>query len=320
MKATLIAISIGAILASASHAAFAEPTATTTQTGIGNSAYTEQTLVGPNATISATIIQVGNNNVAGDPALQTPGIFQRGAKEGSQTHALISQEGDEHAAAIVQDGTKSPVNAEIVQFGLSNEATVTQTVMTWGDGMLRQEGVNNSATLEQVGSGDLTFQGSQNGADNMMRVRQQGAAFGASSVTQTGSLNVVNVDQLDTLGAFTIEQIGDLNTVTSTMSGDVDNAIRQTGNGNTATSSQAGFHNDSSIVQSGDNNLASLSQTLGSNSSSISQIGNTNQATVTQTGSLGADTNKAYINQVGNGFVASVTQTGGANNAGIYQH
>lgn len=77
MKAKLTAIALGAIIASASHAAFAAPTATTTQAGTGNTAYTEQSLVAPSATVDASIIHVGDNNHAGDPLTQTPGIIQR---------------------------------------------------------------------------------------------------------------------------------------------------------------------------------------------------------------------------------------------------
>ena len=319
MKATLIAISIGAIFAFASHATFAAPTATTTQTGIGNPAYSEQTLAGTIAAADATIIQVGDHNTARDPASQTPGILQRNISGGSTAHALISQEGNEHAAAIVQDGIISPVNAEIRQFGFSNKATITQAVMTYGEGTLRQDGSDNAASLEQSGVADLSFQGSQTGSNNFMSIRDKSLTFGNSSVTQTGSLNSVSVIQDTTLGAFFIEQIGDSNDAASSMTGDVSNSIQQAGNGNLVSSSQADGPNTSVIVQTGDFNRALLTQTGGVNRSLITQLGNGNLATMAQT-NTGGGTNTAYINQAGNGFVADITQIGGGNTAGIHQH
>lgn len=126
MKAALSAIGLGALIATAFNVASAAPTATTTQTGIGNTAYTEQYLVDPTAPASATIVQVGNNNYAGDPVLQVPGILQRNINAYSAATALIYQTGNENAAAIVQDGTSFPVDATIQQMGDRNLATLTQ--------------------------------------------------------------------------------------------------------------------------------------------------------------------------------------------------
>ena len=72
----------------------------------------------------------------------------------------------------MQDGTSFPVNAKITQIGDSNNAAITQNVVTYIDGSLHQEGSDNVATLEQLGVVDLTFQGKQNGSDNFMSVRQ----------------------------------------------------------------------------------------------------------------------------------------------------
>lgn len=321
MKAAFSVTGLGALIATAFNVAMAGPTASTTQTGTGNTAYTEQTVLDPTLATSATIIQVGNNNFAGDPASQTPGILQRNITHYSPANALIYQDGDDHAAAIVQDGTSFPVIAEIVQSGSHNRAAITQNIMTYSDGMIQQDGVNNYATLTQTGVADHRFLGKQNGSDNIMLIRENDATYTTSAVTQIGSQNTAYAFQDHTLGGFTIEQTGTLNWIDSSMTGEVRNLIQQSGTGNTATSSQVeGLHNASEIVQTGDNNRASLSQALNVNLSQITQIGNSNQATMTQTNYDPATNNTAYINQVGNGFVASTTQTGGANNSGTYQH
>lgn len=321
MKAAFSKIGLGALIATAIHVASAAPTASTTQAGTGNTAYTEQNGIDPTATASATIIQVGNNNFAGDPATQTPGILQRNITLYSPANALIYQIGDDHAAAIVQDGTSFPVNAEIDQSGSHNRATIAQTIMTYSDGMLRQDGVNNYAALTQTGIADHNFVGKQNGSDNIMLVRENDATYTTSTLTQTGSQNTAYTSEDHTLGGFIIEQTGTLNWIDSSMTGDVRNVIQQTGTGNVATTSQVEGNNKvSEIVQTGDNNFASLSQVLNDNFSQIRQIGNSNQATMTQTSTGPGINNTAYITQVGNGFVANTTQTGEGNNSGIYQH
>lgn len=313
MKPTFSAIALGAMLASASHAAFAGPTSTTTQTGIGNSAYTEQSLVDPTVLANATIIQIGNNNHAGDPVAQNPGILQRNIHTLAAT-ARIEQRGNENTGTIVQDGTYPQAAATITQIGAGNTAAIAQHIITFTTGSLHQEGTGNVATLQQELS-DLDFRGIQNGSGNVMSVRQHDATHAGAGITQTGSQNAAYVDYDRTNGGIFIVQTGSLNTVDSRMTDDVYNAINQTGTGNTATTRQLVGANGSTIVQTGNDNLASLSQTGFGNSSLITQAGNSNKATMSQTGN-----HRAYINQAGNGFVASITQSGADNQAGVYQH
>jgi hypothetical protein len=322
MKAMLTAIALGAILASAPHAAFAAPTATITQTGIGNTAYIEQTMVDATALpTSATIIQEGNNNHAGDPDTRTPGILQRNFQSFGGAYARIHQVGDENTASILQDGTKFPVNADIDQRGNNNTAAITQHIVTYSDGFLRQEGSYNVATLDESQS-EIDFHGIQNGSGNLMSVRLNDASHAHPSVTQTGTQNTVYANlEGGALGGFMIEQVGNLNTVSSTMNGgDINNVIQQTGTGNTATTSQANGFNYSDIGQTGNNNLATVTQSLGWNLSLIRQIGDNNVASVLQSNVANVNPNTADIRQVGNGFVASITQAGGDNHSGIYQH
>lgn len=325
MKATLSAIGLGALIASACTAAFAAPTSTISQTGIGNAAYTEHTLVEPTSAASATIIQVGNNNRAGDPVAHTPGIIQRNITAYSGATALISQLGNENAAAIVQDGTSFPVDATIQQKGDRNSATLAQTIVTWSPATIIQTGTDNVAALDQTGA-DTFFKGTQEGMGNSMLVRQYGASHGGARLTQSGAHNSIVLDQLETLDQTNIFQVGTLNSVTATLQSDgQDNraTILQVGTGNTVTATQTGIQTYDNIVQKGNNNLATVEQSLGWNDALIKQIGNANIAAIRQTGpgtGTGLPGNTAYIKQVGDGFVASITQAGSDNHAGIYQH
>jgi hypothetical protein len=322
MKATLSAIALGAMLASACHVVFAGPTATTTQQGTGNTAYTEQRLVDPTSATTATIIQVGNNNHAGDPDAQTPGIHQRNITGFSDAITMIHQHGEENAGSIMQNGTSFPVSAEIRQEGNNNAGVITQKIVTYSDALLRQTGTDNVATIEQSNVADLGIKAIQNGSDNVLSFRQRDSMNGTATVRQTGADNSVTVDQIHLLGSggTAIEQIGSLNTVTSTLKDDAIDSILQIGTGNTAATNQSRGINSSDIAQRGTNNLATVTQGAGANDSLIRQIGNDNVASVLQSNLANVNNNTADIRQVGNGFVASITQAGGDNHSGIYQH
>jgi hypothetical protein len=328
MKASLSAIALGALLAC--NFATAQ-TITITQQGTGNDAYAEQQgpLPGPGFNPAATIIQIGNNNHAGDPVSRTPGIVQRDRHEFAA--ARILQNGNENTASIVQDGVAFTVNAIIEQVGTGNTAGLRQHIQTGSNGSLRQTGTNNVATLDQEFVADSGFSAAQTGSDNRLSVRQRGTVLGPPTVPptveQTGSGNSVTLDvERLFITSMHIEQVGSMNTVNSTVldGDDIGNSIRQNGTGNTAVTNQVGrlaigssFR--SVITQNGNNNLASLMQ-VGQNDSLIKQVGNDNSATVAQTYIGPCAPNTAYIKQIGNGFTASLTQTGAGNNAGIYQH
>jgi hypothetical protein len=330
MKTSLSAIALAALLAC--NFAYAQ-TITITQQGTGNEAYAEQQgpLPGPDFNPTATIIQIGNNNHAGDPGSRTPGILQRERFESA--NARILQNGNENTASIVQDAVALAVNALIEQVGNGNTAAIRQHIQTSSNGSLRQTGNNNVATLDQEGVSDSGFQAVQTGSDNQLSVHQVGTVFGGvgpPNISQTGSDNSVTLNLEHLLGVGTqIEQVGSMNTVNSTVrdGDDIVNSIQQNGTGNTAVTNQVGglaFGNSftlhrSVITQNGNNNLASLLQ-VGENDSLIKQVGNDNRATVAQTYIGPGDPNTAYIKQIGNGFTANLTQTGAGNNAGIYQH
>lgn len=320
MKTVLSSVALGAALACACHPVVAAPTVTTTQQGIANTAYTEQ--IGGDALTAATIVQIGNNNRAGDPLAQTPGIYQRMAPAAS---ASIRQQGDGNTANIVQDGTRMPVTAQIGQVGNRNTAAITQTIVTYSDASLSQTGTGNVARLDQSQVADLGFRGIQNGTDNYLSFRQNNAVYGTPVVTQMGTANAVSVNQDGVLfsGGTTIEQNGSMNTVASTLQGVTDtiDSVRQTGIGNAVTTTQTFSNNVSSvIVQNGNNNVAALTQNQGLyDSSQITQIGNRNSATVVQR-ATGSGGNVAIIRQIGDAYVANVTQTGANNSVGIYQH
>lgn len=315
MKATLSTIGLGAILACACNVAFGQ-SSTTTQQGTGNSAYTEQNT----AHAIATITQIGNNNHAGDPVAQTPGIFQGGAGFAQGT-ASIYQRGDENTASVLQVDSVLPTLGDIRQVGHNNVATITQHNVSITEGVIVQAGADNVATLEQENT-DVSFKGIQIGLGNILSFRQHGTAHGPTTVTQTGAHNSVSVDQDNVFFAngTKIDQIGDMNTVTSTLNGDAIDKILQVGTGNTAATIQTDG-NSSDVVQKGSNNLATVMQSLGANDALIRQIGNDNSAAVVQTyAGNGVLPNTAYIRQIGNGFVATITQVGMDNHAGVYQH
>jgi hypothetical protein len=326
MKASLSAIALGALLA---YNFATAQTITITQQGTGNDAYAEQQGPPGGPLIhAATIIQIGNNNHAGDPVSRTPGIIQRERFENA--NARILQNGNENTANIVQDFVAFPVNAQIEQVGNRNTAGLRQHFLTYSDGGLRQSGNNNVAMLDQEEVVDSGLRAVQDGSDNRLSVRQHRTQISTPSVAQTGSGNSVTLDLESIFGTSPqIEQVGSMNTVNSTVHDgeDIGNSIQQNGTGNTAVTNQVGgivigssftIHR-SVIIQNGNNNLASLLQ-VGKNDSLIKQVGNDNSATVAQTYIGPGDPNTAYIKQIGNGFSANLTQVGASNNASIYQH
>ena len=190
MKAKFSAIALGAILACACGGALAQITATTTQQGVGNTAYTEQ--IGTiDQRITATIEQIGNNNRAGDPATRTPGIFQRPEHPLGQPVATIRQNGDENTASIVQERIAFDAEVLIQQVGNNNSAAIAQNLLTGvGPTSLSQTGSNNVARVEVLNTSDTGgFRGIQNGSENFLSFRQEFGHFAGGSVTQNGVKN-----------------------------------------------------------------------------------------------------------------------------------
>ena len=326
MKATLSAIALGAMLACTCGGALAQFTATTTQQGIGNTAYTEQ-ISSNDFRISATIEQIGNNTRAGDPVTKTPGIFQRPVTGAARPEAAIRQRGDENTASIVQDQMIVPdVRALIEQVGNNNTAAITQDVAQGVSASLNQNGHHNVARVQQLGFGDRGgARGTQNGSENFLSITQENNTLSSGVGIQNGYGNSATI-YLSGFASFgNVEQDGSMNTATITIQDveDTISSVRQLGTGNTATTTQLTtfFTSSSDILQDGNNNLATVRQVFGANDALIAQIGDNNSATVMQTGISGvSDRNSAYIRQVGDGFVASITQSGSGNQAGIYQH
>jgi hypothetical protein len=302
MKATLTAIGLGAIVACACNGAFAQ-TVTTTQQGIANTSYTEQSSV-ETVSATATTIQIGNNNRAGDPDTRTPGIIQRNISSNLAT-ARIYQNGNANTASIVQDTADIHVNADIEQVGNYNRAAITQIDNAHVDAWLRQTGTGNVAVLQQTNL-DAGIRAVQNGSGNRLTFSQSRTALHTPILTQTGTQNEILFSQdAAALRELTITQTGDSNIVTGsqTLSLGPTVSIVQVGTGNNAALVQSGG-SDSLILQNGNYNFASLNQ-LGDSQSFITQTGNHNRAKVVQ---------------IGDSFVASITQIGAYNRAGVYQH
>jgi hypothetical protein len=301
MKVALTAIGLGAILACACNGALAQ-TVTTTQQGTANTSYTEQFSVEASRP-TATTIQIGNNNRAGDPDTRTPGIIQRNTFSPASAVARIYQNGNANTASIVQDTADILVNADIEQVGNYNRAAIIQIDNVHVDAWLRQNGTSNVAVLNQT-KVDGATRAVQNGSGNKLTFSQNGVLQNPA-LTQTGTQNEILFSQDEvTLGVLTITQTGDSTIVTgSQTSSDGTDSIVQVGTGNNAALVQSGA-GDGLILQNGNYNFASLNQ-LGNSKALITQTGNHNRATVTQ---------------IGDAFVASITQTGAYNRAGVYQH
>jgi hypothetical protein len=326
MQAKLSAIGLGALLACACGGALAQITATTTQQGIGNTAYTEQ-ISTTDFGISATIEQIGNNNRAGDPVTKTPGIFQRPVTGAARLEAAIRQRGDENTASIVQERNIFPdVTALIEQVGNNNTAAITQDVAQGVNASLNQNGHHNVARVQQLSFGDRGgARGIQNGSENFLSITQENNTLSSGVGIQNGFRNsgTIYLSGFESFG--NVEQDGSMNTATITIRDveDTTSSVRQLGTGNTATTTQLTtfFGSSSDVFQDGNNNLATVRQAFGANDALIAQIGDNNSATVMQTGAPSpSDRNSAYIRQVGDGLVASITQSGAGNQAGIYQH
>jgi hypothetical protein len=324
MKHRLSAIALGVTLVFAGTAALAGPTASTTQTGTGNSAYIEQNTVDP-LTI-AEIVQTGNNNIAGDPLAQTPGILQINTITLDGLPVRITQTGDSNQAAITQSNGAFHYTTAITQLGNLNSASLLEDQYFNSETEIRQTGNSNVANLlhhDTGGGGGWIF---QEGDRNVAHIHNDGLNDASSRAVQTGSDNSIDIMHTNSNHAFVrIEQTGTFNSAIATRDGGGFGVAiaKQNGTGNLATISQTMLADftEGAIGQDGIGNVATLTQMHGYSHADILQTGDLNTATIVQHGSmLAAPSNTAYITQVGNGFVAAIAQTGNDNHAGIYQH
>lgn len=323
MHTRLSTIALGVALACAANAALASPTSTTAQVGSGNSAFAEQDAVSSRTV--ALITQIGNNNIAGDPASYTPGILQTHVNSLNGDPTTITQIGDANQAVLTQSRGEVEFEGTISQTGNLNAASLVEYSYFTTSAYIKQTGNSNVASLTHSssgGAGGWVFQdGERNGAD----IHNYGLVDASTLTRQTGSDNQIYVDH--TTGNHSpvhIEQTGTSNTAITLQAGGqfTQSGTLQNGTGNFAGLSQESSHNSNEFVrQSGDGNVATLTQTLNYNQADIVQNGDLNTANIGQSGaSMFAPPNTAYTIQAGNGFSAAIAQAGSGNLVGIYQH
>lgn len=320
MKNLVSAAALSLLAASAS--AQFESSASITQSGAGNRAHIDQQVLPYESGAQASITQVGNNNLAGDPLSGIAGIVQR---ESDSVRIALTQVGHANTASIeLTDGNfkifelEQRGNANFARLSNSGSESVTRMKQTGdgnsvdvgADGVLaygttaRQNGTGNDIKVTQHWSGFGGPEIDQDGIGNRVVINQERADYSGFGVVQSGSNNQVRVDQINTL----------FNDRTQ---------IDQQGIGNQATLTMNGSSSGSATRQTGDLNESFISQSLDDNRASINQTGNGNYASVTQTGAGGPfnqQKNSAAVIQAGDGFVANTAQSGAGNHAVTYQH
>ncbi len=166
MKSALSTMAVGVALACVCHAASAQSvptTVTVTQQGNGNTAYAEQvglslTLPTDALGVSATIVQIGDNNRAGGPGSTAGGIIQRAPS--INTSALIYQNGRENNAGIDQNrmiGSRGENESRITQLGSGNNAMLRQDLITSSLATIDQSGTGNRTSVERRGLAGTAF-------------------------------------------------------------------------------------------------------------------------------------------------------------------
>lgn len=293
-----------------SNAAIAGNYANVIMTGTGNGAglLTGNALV--DRVSSGQITQIGGNN---DASLEFTGdgndfgVYQTGA-DNSTGSILVT--GDDNQVGVDQDGT-----GNILALGVI-------------------EGDRNNVGVEQDGTANMAAVSILGGAsdDNQVLVQQDGT--NDASVTVTGSLNDVTVNQGLLLGAggtnlATVSITGDSNLLDILQEGDNEGlygvlvTIDGSGNNSLAAGPFDGLFGSAltasglsagQVVQQGTDNLidikvGNLVPASDNNLFAFRQTGNDNAIN----GTINGDANQAVVYQSGNSNTANFTQTGGEN-------
>lgn len=149
-------------------------------------------------------------------------------------------------------------DAEIVQYGVSNDASIHQT---------------------GVREGNIPWTPS---FDPCLPI---GCAKGGNfaEIFQMGYMNKASISQMGALNYASIFSYGEANNVTITQNGKhLSTFIGQAGYLNTAVLNQSGTLNHAMVDQCGYNNFASVTQTAVKDSASVMQMGFLNTASVVQ--------------------------------------
>ena len=274
---------------------------------------------------NAQITQIGNNNIAGDPASHTPGILQSNVFSLDGHPATIDQLRRRQPRRHHPDQRSSRIPGQITQNGNLNIASLVEDHYFNSESSIEQTGNSNVANLvhhDTGGAGGWMF---QNGDRNLVNIHNDGLNDSSTLTRQTGSDNRIDVlhTSSDHSGVH-IEQTGSANIATTIQTGgsfmrglDPANRGRQLSPPSsrpqhrrpTATSPRPAtptwhrwrrrwlqrrrHHPDRQPEHRGDRAV--------------------------RHGAFGPK-NTAYITQAGNGFGAGIAQSGSDNHAGIYQH
>lgn len=216
-----------------------------------NKVYIEQ--IGSTNTV--TIQQVGGTNnvggVAGNVSVASTGVTtMTPTAPSASNYATIN--GSTNTVAITQTGDNNSAQYNIKGSNNAYTSTITgnnnQSKLTMGDtntNTLRStvtETVtgNNNLLIQNVVGNDITSTTTIQGSDNQV-TKNLSSTNGISSLSITGSNNVINAQQVDAAGAnghvLTNVISGDYNSVTTQQQGSNDTTIdmKTTGNHNTIT-------------------------------------------------------------------------------------
>jgi hypothetical protein len=300
--------------------AFAQNSASTTQSGTGNDADVIQ-----NGSNSATVSQSGTDNdadvIQGGQGGVAPvtGNSVTITQDGAENEAQSRQVGTDGIGVISQTGDRNLASRSdgIYDSGTSNEAYLTQV----GDDNEAEARFNptpsrtNSSVvrIDQGVSGDEAF-------NSFARARLQGGDMNDVDIDQFGSDNQAKVDIVGGSNDVFVLQNG---------TGDAFNIvdIDQGGDDNVAQAIQGrqggdnpSFGNSITIDQDGDFNFARSEQVGTNGTGVITQVGDRNEASrgIDEVPGLydSGDGNEAYLTQVGDDNAIEVRfnpQAGGSN-------
>lgn len=276
------------VAACAMTTAFAQNSASLSQSGTGNSSSTTQ--IGNAQT--AVISQNGTGNVNVNEQFSVYGQQVNVTQTGLTNSAFTFQNdnaGPSNLINITQNGTGSGGNMATVNQSDFWTINALATVVQDGQGNMAEinqlSSLNDIASITQVGSGQVAEINQGNG----------GAPFSSQS-------NVAVIEQYSTFGPqyALINQLGVNN----------DAYVYQ--------NADAGPNNFGTINQTGDNNYALIDQSdfsTISTTGTITQMGNSNVAALYQRdGGPFTSGSEANISQMGDSNTARLQQTGGANN------
>ncbi|GAB4328238.1 MAG: hypothetical protein Kow0037_02410 [Calditrichia bacterium] len=251
----------------------------------------------------------------------------------AQNTATVTQTGDDNQATATQTGNNE---AEIVQNGTWQKATLTQTTKNFGGIYQLNNGTNNEATVEQVGTDNKlwlnqgmekdfwankeaveanwnTAAAFQNGSNNYGKLEQYGGTDASdgnnASLNQDGNNNLSYIYQ-----GWAFSGWGETPTTSHLKSTRSEAHVAQYNDGNIAYAWQyGGDKNEVEITQNGNRNYASLVQGFiytDLNYTFTTPVYNThdNIAKLTQTG----DDNKGKVMQLGDNNLFKLNQQNGS--------